>query len=66
MPKYRVLAPCFLNNGLHLEGEIVEFDGPKGAALELVEGERGAPQKAIGFPKSLGAKPRLASIPSGE
>ncbi len=39
MPKYRVIAPCFINNGLRNEGEIVDYDGPAGAALVPVDAE---------------------------
>lgn len=39
MPKYRVIAPCFINNGLRNEGEIVDYDGPAGAALVPVDDE---------------------------
>jgi hypothetical protein len=39
MPKYRVIAPCFINNGFRNEGEIVDYDGPAGAALVPVDDE---------------------------
>lgn len=39
MPKYLVLAPCFINNGLRSEGEIIDYDGPAGSALQPVDGE---------------------------
>ncbi len=39
MPKYRVIAPCFVNNGLRNEGEIVDYDGPAGSALVPVDDE---------------------------
>lgn len=63
MPKYRVLAPCFINNGLRAEGDIVDFDGPKGSALELIaevrpaaKEERTAPVKPMDFPKNWGSR----------
>jgi len=39
MPKYRVTAPCFINNGLRNEGEIVDYDGPAGSALVPIDDE---------------------------
>ena len=39
MPKYRVIAPCFVNNGLRNEGDIVDYDGPAGSALVPVDDE---------------------------
>ena len=39
MPKYRVIAPCFVNNGLRNDGDIVDYDGPPGSALVPVDDE---------------------------
>lgn len=38
MPKYRVLARSYINNAIREEGDIVEYDGPAGSALELIGG----------------------------
>jgi hypothetical protein len=39
MPKYRITRQSFLNNGLHEEGAIVEYDGDVHDNLVLVEDE---------------------------
>jgi membrane protein involved in colicin uptake len=36
MPKYRVLAKSFINNAIREAGEVVEYDGKPGKALELI------------------------------
>lgn len=40
MAKYRVLAISFINNALVQEGDVVEFDGTPGSALELIEDDK--------------------------
>lgn len=42
MALVRVLQKSFLNNSLHEEGAIVEYDGELGPNLELVKKKRGA------------------------
>jgi hypothetical protein len=37
MPKYRVLAPSFINNSLAKEGDVVDYDGKPGSNLEALD-----------------------------
>ena len=37
MPKYRVLAKSYIGNTIREVGEVVEYDGKPGRALELIE-----------------------------
>ncbi len=36
MARYKLLAKHFINNSIHDEGEIIEFDGKPGSQMELV------------------------------
>jgi len=61
MPKYRVIAPCFVNNGLRNEGEIVDYDGPAGSALVPVD-EEGNEAKAETFGKKWTPKAKREPV----
>lgn len=37
MPKYRVLAKSYIGNTIREVGDVVEYDGKPGKALELIE-----------------------------
>lgn len=57
MPKYRILAPTFINNALAQEGDVVDYDGKPGSTLELIESEKPAkPAKVEKAPKPEGGK----------
>ena len=57
MPQYKLLAKHFLNNRMHEEGEIVEFDGKAGSMMELVEDD-----KPAAAPKKGGGKKAAAPV----
>lgn len=46
MARYKLLAKHFVNNSIHEEGEIVEYDGKPGQYMELVEDENKGRAKA--------------------
>lgn len=48
MPRYQVVAPCFVGGQLRKVGEVVAFDGKAGAALLLLDPPEGKPVKAAG------------------
>lgn len=61
MAKYRVLAVSFINNALVQAGEVVDYDGKPGSALELIEDDK--PEvKAKG--KGKGAAPAASDTGS--
>lgn len=37
MPRYRVLTNCWLNDRYYKADDIVDFDGPPGRALQLID-----------------------------
>ena len=47
MAQYRVLTKSFINNSIVEEGDVIEYDGPVGSNLELVQDEA-APAKGKG------------------
>lgn len=55
MPKYKLLAKHFINNTIHEEGEIVEYDGKPGNFMERVEEEVQPAPKASGKKGGRGA-----------
>ncbi len=65
MPKYRVLAKSYIGNTIREVGDVVEYEGTPGKALELIpESEPGA-EKAEGEKKGKGKK-AMAEQPEGE
>lgn len=50
MAKYRVLEKSFINNTLHEEGTVIEFDGVPGTNLERVDEPTRKPGKARAEP----------------
>lgn len=62
MPKYRVIAPCFVNNGLRNEGEIVDYDGPAGSALVLVDEQGEEVQAEISEKRKWTPKAKRESV----
>lgn len=59
MAKYRVLARSFINNTIVEAGDVVEYDGKAGSALELIEGDKPAESKPAKG-KAKGATPAAA------
>jgi hypothetical protein len=45
MPRYKVLEKSFINNTVHEEGAIVEYDGIPSENLELVTGKKAKADK---------------------
>ena len=65
MPQYKLLAKHFINNRLYEEGEIVEFDGKAGSAMELIEEDKPAP-KGKGKGKAAPVEAAESQEQSGE
>ncbi|MBU3554829.1 hypothetical protein [Polynucleobacter sp. UB-Piko-W3] len=45
MPRYKVLEKSFINNTVHEEGAIVEYDGIASDNLELITGKKAKADK---------------------
>ncbi len=56
MPKYRVLAKSYIGNTIREVGDVVEYDGKPGKALELIPDAEPAAEKAEGEKKGKGKK----------
>lgn len=54
MAQYRLLAKHFINNSVHEEGAVVEYDGKPGQYMELIE------------PKAKGKKGAAAPAPEDD
>lgn len=39
MPRYRVLTKSFINNTIHEEGAVIDYDGKPGSNLKPVRGK---------------------------
>ena len=39
MAQYQAKVKCFVDNSLHEEGEVFEYNGPRNTNLELVQDE---------------------------
>lgn len=56
MAKYRVLAKSFINNTIVEVGEVVEYDGQPGRALELIDDSKPEAKPAKGKGKKDAAE----------
>ena len=56
MPKYRVLEKSYIGNAIREAGEVVEYDGKPGKALELIPEAEPAAEKAEGEKKGKAKK----------
>ena len=66
MPRYKLLAKHFINNTLYEEGEIVEYGGKAGSAMELIEDDEPAAPKAKGKGKGKAAEAVESEAEQGE
>ena len=46
MALYQAMVKCYVDNAIHEEGEVFEYNGPKNANLELVGDEAPAKSEA--------------------
>lgn len=56
MPKYRVLEKSYIGNAIREAGEVVEYEGKPGKALELIPEAKPAAEKVEGEKKGKGKK----------
>ncbi|SIS72853.1 hypothetical protein [Insolitispirillum peregrinum] len=55
MPRYKVIQPCFLDGALRDIGDVVEFNGPPGKALLLLDDDISGPGGKPAAPKPAAA-----------